>query len=647
VTVVTLQFFFSKYFICGFFTIHFFQMEGSMFKKFKFLLVGLTPVFLFYLSCSNPGNIVSTEDSTQITDVGAVLTGTAFASSSQTANPVNYVNDGKTSTRWCAAKSSLPQWCAIDLGISKSITGTEIMWEQDKNFAYVYTIETTSDTSSAGKWTTQISKTASKQTCTDNFPAITAQFVRVTVTAAPKKVWASIFEFRVNGASVTNYTVTFNKNDAAATGTMTSQTIASGSTAALAANTFVKTGYSFAGWATSAAGAVAYANGASYTMGAANVTLYAKWTAASYTITYNLNGGTNNASNPATYTSASATITLANPTKSANTFGGWFTNVGLTGTAVTSIPAGSTGNQTFWAKWTPIQTYFVSYNANGGSNAPVDGNAYSLGAMATVLNPGSMTRLGYTFTGWNSKADGTGTSYTAGGSMVINGNVMLYAQWQVRDIDGNIYTTVTIGNQVWTVENLKTTHYNNGNNISSTGLPTTDYTYWCTDDGLAKYCNFLNNPANFSTYGYLYNWYAASNPALAPTGWRIPTQADWETLRSYLIANGYNGTTTGNKIAKSMAAQTNWQITYGATGTIGDGTPNNRSGFTALPGGYRDGESGRNFQDIQYTGYWWSSTQDFDVFHGYAVTLFDDMELMSGGDENKKSGFSVKLIRSY
>jgi len=88
-----------------------------------------------------------------------------------------------------------------------------------------------------------------------------------------------------------SYTITFNANGG--TGPMEPQTIVSGSAAALCANTFTRTGYSFAGWAISASGSVAYANGASYAMGNSDVALYAVWsTNPSFTITFNANGGT-------------------------------------------------------------------------------------------------------------------------------------------------------------------------------------------------------------------------------------------------------------------------------------------------------------------------------------------------------------------
>ena len=101
-----------------------------------------------------------------------------------------------------------------------------------------------------------------------------------------------------------------------------------------------------------------------FTMPAKNVTVTVTFKPTTYTITYNLNGGTNAVTNPATYTVETDDITLASPTRSGYTFGGWFNNSGLTGSAVTTIARGSTGNKTFWAKWTENQVYTYAYDAS-------------------------------------------------------------------------------------------------------------------------------------------------------------------------------------------------------------------------------------------------------------------------------------------
>ncbi len=152
----------------------------------------------------------------------------------------------------------------------------------------------------------------------------------------------------------------------------------------------------------------------------------------------------------------------------------------------------------------------------------------------------------------------------------------------VTDIDGNVYKTVKIGTQTWMAENLKTTRLNDG-----TAIPNVTNNVAWQNAVTPAYCWYNNTKTGNEKNGMLYNGYTAQNMKLAPIGWHVPTKAEWETLINYLIANGYNfdGTTTGNKIAKSLASTTNWELnnSIGAVGnTLAD---NNKSGFNALPAG--------------------------------------------------------------
>ena len=163
------------------------------------------------------------------------------------------------------------------------------------------------------------------------------------------------------------YKVTFNKNGGS--GTMADQTFTYGTAQALTASTFTRTGYTFSGWATSATGAKVYNGGQSVSnlspTNGANVTLYAVWTLTQYTITYNLNGGTNSASNPAKYTMETADITLANPTRSGYGFCGWFTNNTFAASSRKKvISTGSTGAVTLYAKWIQLPAGFVYVEGN-------------------------------------------------------------------------------------------------------------------------------------------------------------------------------------------------------------------------------------------------------------------------------------------
>jgi uncharacterized repeat protein (TIGR02543 family) len=191
--------------------------------------------------------------------------------------------------------------------------------------------------------------------------------------------------------------------------------------------TLVRSGYTFSGWNTLASGGgTAYAPGAPLAMGSGNVILYAQWAINTYTISYNLNGGING-SNPATYTVTTPTITLANPSQTGYTFGGWFTNAGLTGSPVTSIPTGSTGNLAFWAMWT-INTYTITYNLNGGTNGSNPATYNATTPTITLANP---SQTGYTFGGWFTNAGLTGSPVTSipTGS---TGNLAFWAKWTIN-----------------------------------------------------------------------------------------------------------------------------------------------------------------------------------------------------------------------
>ena len=151
------------------------------------------------------------------------------------------------------------------------------------------------------------------------------------------------------------YTVTFNKNANDATGTMSNQSFIYDKEKALSENKFQYTGYDFVGWAKSSGGNVEFTNQQSVknltTTPNGTVELFAKWTLHEYNIIYNLNGGTNHADNPATYTIETSTITLQAPTHTGYSFAGWYTRNDFSGAPVTEITQGSTGDKTFYAKW--------------------------------------------------------------------------------------------------------------------------------------------------------------------------------------------------------------------------------------------------------------------------------------------------------
>jgi uncharacterized protein (TIGR02145 family) len=212
-------------------------------------------------------------------------------------------------------------------------------------------------------------------------------------------------------------------------------------------------------------------------------------------------------------------------------------------------------------------------------------------------------------------------------------------QGKISDADRNVYKTVKIGTQVWMAENLKTTRYRDKTPITNV----IDNTEWSslTSGG---YCWYGNDASTYkATYGALYNWYSVGTGKLCPNGWHVPTDTEWKTLENYMVANGYNydGTTMYNMIAKSMASNTTDWLQSDESGAVGNNLKlNNRSGFTALPGGSR---SGGEFLELGATSIWWSSTE-----HSQANAWGRYLLYASNGENwtytSKNQGLSVRCL---
>lgn len=211
----------------------------------------------------------------------------------------------------------------------------------------------------------------------------------------------------------------------------------------------------------------------------------------------------------------------------------------------------------------------------------------------------------------------------------------------IKDVDGNVYTSITIGTQVWMAENLKTTRYSDGVQITAV----VDNTDWSnlTSEG---YCLYNNDISDKATFGGLYNWYAVNTGKLCPAGWHVPADADWGILDNYLIANGYNydGSLSGNKIAKSLASTVGWQSSTG-TGVPGNTdypAYRNKSGFAAVSAGFRDRDG--VFKRKGFSGDTWSST-DYDSEKAMEWDLDNDFSGVFLEPYYKKAGFMVRCLK--
>jgi uncharacterized repeat protein (TIGR02543 family) len=187
-----------------------------------------------------------------------------------------------------------------------------------------------------------------------------------------------------------------------------------------------RTGHTFAGWNTKSDGSGdSYSPGDSYTMPAADASFYAVWTINTYTVTFNSNGGSPVGSQNITYNQTLSEP--AAPTRDGYQFAGWHTSSQLT--TAFDFSTLITADRTLHAKWTPV--YTITYHANGATGSvPEDNGSYASGATVTVMNKNTLSKADYSFSGWNTSADGTGLSRTSGGTFQIgSANVNLYAQW--------------------------------------------------------------------------------------------------------------------------------------------------------------------------------------------------------------------------
>lgn len=194
----------------------------------------------------------------------------------------------------------------------------------------------------------------------------------------------------------------------------------------------------------------------------------------------------------------------------------------------------------------------------------------------------------------------------------------------VTDIDGNTYRTVKINNLWWMAENLKVLHYRNGVEIPNAP----DSVSW-VEATSGVYCNYNNNVSNVALYGRLYNWFAVSDTGnLAPEGWHVSTDADWQALVDYLGGE----TIAGGKLKEA--------------GTVHWTTPNegatNEYGFTALPGGFRFTTS--EFYGIQAHGNFWTSTTNGAGGY-YRFMHCTNTEVARYGC-TPPGGFSVRCVRN-
>ena len=246
------------------------------------------------------------------------------------------------------------------------------------------------------------------------------------LSSALSAVYGPLYLKAVWETEPVNYTLSYNANGGS--GSMSSQTVTEGQAAKLKTNTFTKTGYYFTGWNTRADGSgTSYSDGA-YATFYGNTTLYAQWQKyADPVITFDKNDGSGTTVSQTVPYGESAALKTNSFTRRGYAFSDWNTKADGSGTAYgdgASISPSS--NTTLYAQWT-INTYSLSFDANGGSGSMSGGSAAY--GESIQLPSNTFTRLKYTFNGWNTRADGSGTAYADSASLTLTEDTTLYAQW--------------------------------------------------------------------------------------------------------------------------------------------------------------------------------------------------------------------------
>lgn len=213
----------------------------------------------------------------------------------------------------------------------------------------------------------------------------------------------------------------------------------------------------------------------------------------------------------------------------------------------------------------------------------------------------------------------------------------------VTDIDGNVYRTVKLGNQVWMAENLRTTRYANGTSIAlGTGIDY-DVAYRYYPDG---------NNVNVSDYGYLYNWPAVmnganssnSNPSgvqgICPNGWHVPSDAEWTELENYVKSQSqYVCGGDVDYIAKALASEKGWKSGTKNCAVGNNPDANNATFFSVRPAGIYSGY----YFYFGCSAYFWSSTQS-GSYYAYNRYLRYGNANVARNDRYKDIGYSVRCV---
>jgi len=210
----------------------------------------------------------------------------------------------------------------------------------------------------------------------------------------------------------------------------------------------------------------------------------------------------------------------------------------------------------------------------------------------------------------------------------------------LTDIDGNVYETVQIGEQLWMAENLKVTHYRDGSEIQYVQSESSEPDVW-ENLSTGAYGYYEDDPSNLNTYGNLYNWYAVDEGGLCMDGWHVPTDEEIMELEMYLgmseeeaNSEGFRGTDEGSKLAGNSDL---WN-----DGVLENNSEFGTSGFTALPAGWRHYMDG-GYSYVGVFGFFWSSSEVYSTSAWRRGLNYNNSDVLRNAN-NKQSGYSVRCL---
>ena len=196
---------------------------------------------------------------------------------------------------------------------------------------------------------------------------------------------------------------------------------------------------------------------------------------------------------------------------------------------------------------------------------------------------------------------------------------------QVSDKEGNNYRTVVLDNKTWMAENLRVTKYKNGESIETTN-PNQDISKVSEPK---YYWSYKGKDSLSKIYGNLYTWYVIQDPrGVCPEGFHVPSDQEWISLINSL---------DGNIEAGAKLKETDFVHWFKPNANA-----TNESGFTALPGGYRDNDG--KYYVLGFRGYWWSSKKNYVVMAWNSGLIYNN-DILERLDFLKKNGLSVRCVK--